>query len=169
MPGISIFNQWNDKLASTAPDIDEAELKLALWEESGAVMYAYVPTDKPKLLSKTGKLKITFSIVTDENHSGKKRYRVYGYTLSGKKSVQSIEIADHGSNTFKQAGPKPHVFPNTTGHIKFELALAVDSKETTYINLLVFDEKEKDIISCDPQVENTTKTGSFILQFDITA
>lgn len=169
MSGLSPRNDY-EKIPKELPDVDVIELKLIIWADGTEVKYMYSPTDKPKFFTKTKPPKLTLKIVQPPpGTSGEKpRFSFYSYTITGKKSVKKVASNTHNAMgpPHTDKGPKPHFFDLDTGLLEFELDLILNTKETSYINILVWDDFAKEIIGCDPQVENTSTTGTFILTAD---
>lgn len=149
--------------ASAPPEVDDIVLNLLIWEEGNEVKFVYAPTDKPRFFTPTKNPKLTIKLSTNDKHSdGDERYHFHSYTTTGKKSITKVTHWLHGSPNGAVI-PKPHIFPVRTGQLQFELDLLANSKESTYINVIVLDRKTGELIGCDPQVENGTKVGTLYL------
>jgi hypothetical protein len=130
------------------------DLELYVWHENGEMYYIYTPGANINFVTDKPNQTLTISLVSPPNQLN--RFNIHSYSIRDKSMCQKVFYYDAQGSEIELPMAKGHLFESGTTKAKFELALLGAG---TYITLNVIDITNSWIISCDPQVENGTKTN----------
>lgn len=154
-----------DSSPVSPPDPELRNLKLFVWEENGETYFTYAPTrdvvfddpDKPVKV-------LEIELIGRDNTPDYHKFWMAIFTLSDTRPLQKIEctLRKRDSSGIVVESPVPVSPGDSTFTQKVTRAtLTFDLRKvtSTYLNVLVRNDAYPGrLISCDPQVENGTKT-----------
>lgn len=132
----------------------EINIDLVVWHDpiDGDLKYVYTPSANINFA--TYKTTQTLIVNLVFPHDQVDRFKIHSYSVRHKKMCPQAHY-DNGGVFVKQPETDGHLFTKLPVRVKFDLELV---GKGTYITINVIDIKSNQIIDCDPQVENGTKT-----------
>lgn len=160
LPAQDLIPQAEDEVIS---------LKLLAWEEKNEVHFAYAPT--PNVVFRTNspvkRLQIDLVHADETGSTDDPTFWLSHYTASRINAVKSVSIHKKKPGTGNDLEPVPHAVKEHSelgkgsgGKIKrFTLEVDLAPGASFYLNLMLKRKGREDrLISCDPQVENGSRT-----------
>lgn len=155
MPIVSV----SEKSGGASSDPETITLRLFVWIEDNEVHYIYGPSGPVKFssLSSTRNLKII--LLPDDTTVDQNRFHISHFTTTKLSKIKSISKKHSDGTNNSHADIVESAIAGKAKEINFELDMKTG--DSIYLNVLLRDTltlNGKRLISCDPQVENGTKT-----------
>lgn len=132
-------------------------LRLFVWEENGEVLFTYGPKSSVDFGDAAQTQQFVVTLHSDEMHSGHKRFHISHFTADTLRHIDNISHIDHANNPTNNHPKTTSLLTGNAKEIAFDLSMK--KGDSFYINLIVSDRAVGGrLISCDPQVENGSKT-----------
>ena len=157
----------NELIAQDKPEV--IRLKLLAWEEDEEVQFSYAPEPSVRFRTRAPVKQVQIDLVhADETgNTDDPTFWMSHYTASRIKAVKSISIHRKKPGTGNDLEPVPHpvkehseLGKGSGGKIKrFTVEVDLAPGTSFYLNLILRKKgQEERLISCDPQVENGSRT-----------
>jgi len=144
---------------------ETVNLKLLMWDEGDEVFFTYGPSHDV-VFKKIGIDKVLdIELISRDNTPDLHQFWISHYTVSATRNLKNIECArrdrDQNQNVADIVVPHASIYHSEFGQkvTRLKLFLQMDPGDSFYLNIIAKGIKTGHrMISCDPQVENGTKT-----------
>ena len=149
----------SEKTIGVTPGPETITLRLFVWIEDNEVHYVYGPSGPVKFSSESTSRLLKIILVPDSTTVGADRFHISHFTTTKLSKIKAIKKKDAGGTDIPHNDKEDSTITGGTKEISFDLDMK--KGDSIYLNVLLKDTNTangKRLISCDPQVENGTKT-----------
>jgi len=131
----------------------EIDIELYVWNHNNEMYYIYTPGSNINFVTDQQAQSLTVALKAPPTQQN--RFKIHSYSIRDRSMCHQASYFDAVDNEIALPVADGHLFKANPTKVKFNLKL---TGVGTYITLNVIDITNNWILSCDPQVENGTKT-----------
>jgi hypothetical protein len=153
-------------MSGTNPPPETINLKLLIWEDNGEILFTYGPSGDVTFKEDIEQKILDIELISRDNTPDFQQFWISHYTASTFKNIREIACyrrdrspSNNKASDIPVAHSKKEKSEFTEKVTRIVMTLSMKKGDSFYVNLIAKDDKDPSrLISCDPQVENGTKT-----------
>lgn len=160
MPIIEILRPDSRDIKAMNYSLSSIDLTLLAWADKNGIFSLYSPTNSPVFVTNKKTIDLYIHLVSSNKSDKTPRFSIHSISEPGASSIEKILFSTGTQAVPGQWHEAPNglvVFPEKISQIK--LVISPPDRGKCYFYLTAIDTVKKRLITCDPQVENGTKTS----------